>query len=88
MLILIMCGYDGDSYRLSNNLDLLENKFQEAKESQLFHRIVLVDVELDQEIGFGAEGEFFGGKVIKDWDELSDDDFIDPAGGRGLHSHI
>jgi hypothetical protein len=88
MLILIMCGYDGDSYRLSNNLDLLENKFQEAKESQLFHRIVLVDVELDQEIGFGAEGEFFGGTVIKDWDELSDDDFIDPAGGRGLHSHI
>lgn len=89
MLILIMCGYDGDSYRLSNNLNLLEEKFQEAKESQLFHRVVLAETEVDQEIGFGAESQFFGGTVIREWDELSDDeDFIDPAGGRGLHSHI
>ena len=89
MLILIMCGYDGDSYRLSNNLDLLVSKFNEAKKSGFFHRVVLAEIEEDQEFGFGAEGQFFGGTVIRECDELSDDeDFIDPAGGSGLHSHI
>lgn len=91
MFVLIMMDSDQTGFRLSSNLELMKKKFEEAKQEELYDRITLAEVEEDAEIGFGVCGDFYGGEVIRDWNfsyEDDDDDFIDPAGGRGLHSHI
>ena len=89
MLILIMCQYDGDTYQLSDNLEVLKKKFDREKESKFCSHLILAKVKLDVEFGFGTQGDFFAEEVIEEWDEMSDDDdFVDPAGGSGLHSHI
>lgn len=69
MLILIMCDPDGDTYRLSNNMALMKEKFAEASRSEYYHHVVLAEVDTDATFGFGAYGEFFGGEVILDTDD-------------------
>jgi len=69
MLILIMCDPDGDTYRLSNNMTLMKEKFAEASRSEYYDRVVLAEVDTDATFGFGAQGEFFGGEVISDTDD-------------------
>lgn len=67
MFILIMADPDGDTYQLSSNRTVLENKFKELEEENLYSRLILADVEPDIDFGFGSEGEFFGGEVILEW---------------------
>lgn len=69
MLILIMCDPDGDTYRLSNNMTLMKEKFAEASRSEYYDRVVLAEVDTDATFGFGTQGEFFGGEVISDTDD-------------------
>ena len=72
MLILIMCHPDGDSYRLSNNLDVLKAKFDEEKQNGRlgddFTRLVIAEIEPDTDFGFGAWGDFYGGEVIEEFE--------------------
>ena len=67
ILILIMCDADGNSYRVGNDLAKMKQRFQEVKDDGLFDRVVLAEVELDKEIGFGAYGDFYGGDVIEEF---------------------
>jgi hypothetical protein len=77
MYILIMCHVDGDRYQLSNKLDVLKARFEKEKEEgslgDLYTRLVIADVEPDTDFGFGAWGDFFGGEVILEFDENSDE---------------
>jgi hypothetical protein len=77
MLVLIMCHPDGDSYRLSNDLDVLKAKFDYEKENGRlgddFTRLVLADVEPDTDFGFGAWGDFYGGDVIEEFEGNDDE---------------
>jgi hypothetical protein len=73
MLILIMSHPDGDTYQLSDNLNVLEKKFEKLKEERFYSRLVLADVKSDVAFGFGSQGEFFGGEVILEWDENDDE---------------
>jgi hypothetical protein len=75
MLILIMCNYDGDTYRLSDNLEVLKKKFDREKESKFCSRLILAKVKPDVEFGFGSQGDFFAEEVIEEWDE-NDEDLI------------
>lgn len=67
ILVLIMLDSDGSSYRVGKDLAKMKQRFQEVKDDGLFDRIVLAEVELDTEIGFGAYGDFFGGEVIEEF---------------------
>jgi len=69
MLILIMCNYDGDTYQLSDNLEVLKKKFDREKESKFCSRLILAKVKQDVEFGFGSQGDFFAEEVIEEWDE-------------------
>ena len=69
MLILIMCTPDGDTYQLSDNLELLKKKFEKEKDNMFCNRLVLAKVKPDVEFGFGSGGDFFGEEVIQEWDE-------------------
>jgi hypothetical protein len=60
---------DGDTYQLSNNRIVLENKFKELQGERYHSQLILADVEPDTNFGFGSQGEFFGGEVILEWDE-------------------
>jgi hypothetical protein len=75
MLILIMCNYDGDTYQLSDNLEVLKKKFDREKESKFCSRLILAKVKPDVEFGFGSQGDFFAEEVIEEWDE-NDEDLI------------
>jgi hypothetical protein len=100
MYILIMGNPDGDTYQLSDNVEVLKKKFEKEKEGGFNSHLIIAKVKPDVEFGFGSQGQFFADEVIQEWDEMfddddedemfddDDDDFIDPAGGRGLHSHI
>jgi hypothetical protein len=77
MLILIMCNYDGDTYQLSDNLEVLKKKFDREKESKFCpNRLILAKVKQDVEFGFGSQGDFFAEEVIEEWDENDEDDLI------------
>ena len=76
MLILIMCNYDGDTYQLSDNLEVLKKKFDREKESKFCNRLILAKVKQDVEFGFGSQGDFFADEVIQEWDENDEDDLI------------
>lgn len=67
ILVLIMLDSDGSSYRVGNDLAKMKQRFQEVKDDGLFDRVVLAEVELDKEIGFGAYGDFYGGDVIEEF---------------------
>lgn len=73
MLILIMSHPDGDTYQLSDNLDVLKKKFEKLKEERFYSRLVLADVKLDVAFGFGSQGEFFGNETILEWNEYGDE---------------
>jgi hypothetical protein len=75
MLILIMCNYDGDTYQLSDNLEVLKKKFDREKECKFCSRLILAKVKPDVEFGFGSQGDFFAEEVIEEWDE-NDEDLI------------
>ena len=75
MLIFIMCNYDGDTYQLSDNLEVLKKKFDREKESKFCSRLILAKVKPDVEFGFGSQGDFFAEEVIEEWDE-NDEDLI------------
>jgi hypothetical protein len=70
-----MCNYDGDTYRLSDNLEVLKKKFDREKESKFCSRLILAKVKPDVEFGFGSQGDFFAEEVIEEWDE-NDEDLI------------
>ena len=82
MLILILCSPDGDTYQLSDNLEVLKKKFDLAKvatrekESEFYRRLILAKVKQDIEFGFGSRGDFFAEEVIEEWDENDEDDFL------------
>jgi len=69
MLILIMCNPDGDTYQLSDNLEVLKKKFEKEKDNMFCNHLVLAKVKQDVEFGFGSQGDFFADEVIEDWDE-------------------
>ena len=73
MLILIMCNYDGDTYQLSDNLEVLKKKFDREKESKFYNRLILAKVKPDVPFGFGSQGDFFADEVIDEWDENDDE---------------
>jgi hypothetical protein len=69
MLILIMCNPDGDTYQLSDNLEVLKKKFEKEKDNMFCNHLVLAKVKQDVEFGFGSQGDFFADEVIEEWDE-------------------
>ena len=69
MLILIMCTPDGDTYQLSDNLELLKKKFEKEKDNMFCNRLVLAKVKQDVAFGFGSQGDFFADEVIAEWYE-------------------
>ena len=70
-----MCNYDGDTYQLSDNLEVLKKKFDREKECKFCSRLILAKVKPDVEFGFGSQGDFFAEEVIEEWDE-NDEDLI------------
>lgn len=74
ILVIIMVEEDGTSFRFGSNLELMNSKFEEAKDQELYDRVTLVEVEKDSEIGFGVDGDFYGGEVIDDWIFYGEDD--------------
>jgi len=69
MLILIMCTPDGDTYQLSDNLEVLKKKFEKEKGNMFCSRLVLAKVKQDVAFGFGSQGDFFADEVIAEWYE-------------------
>ena len=67
ILILIMQSEDGDSYRIGKDLDKMKQRFDEAVDTGFFRGVVLALVEENQEFGFGAYGDFFGGEVLDEY---------------------
>jgi|APGre2960657444_1045066.scaffolds.fasta_scaffold215567_2 hypothetical protein len=72
MLILIMGSSDGDTYQLSDNLEVLKKKFDREKESEFCSRLILAKVKQDIEFGFGSRGDFFAEEVIEEWNSIQD----------------
>jgi hypothetical protein len=68
IFVLIMLTEDGMSFRLSSNLELMKKKFEQEKDNMFNVRVTLAEVEEDAEIGYGAQGCFFGGEVILEWE--------------------
>ena len=69
ILILIMQSEDGDSYRIGKDLDKMKQRFDEAVDTGFFRGVVLALVEENQEFGFGAYGDFFGGEVLDEYND-------------------
>jgi len=67
MYILINCSFDGDQYKLVQNLEEGKNAFKESIDTGFFHNIYLLEVEVDNDFGFGSRGDVFGAKVIEEW---------------------
>jgi hypothetical protein len=66
MYIVIKKNPDGDSYKISTDLDKSKKTFmEETKECSYPGEFVyLIKIEKDLEFGFGAYGDIFGGEVI------------------------
>ena len=73
MLILIMCTPDGDTYQLSDNLEVLKKKFEKEKDNMFCSHLVLARVKPDVTFGFGSRGDFFADEVIQEWNEWGDE---------------
>lgn len=69
ILILIMQSEDGDSYRIGKDLDKMKQRFDEAVDTGFFRGVVLALVEENQEFGFGAYGDLFGGEVLDEYND-------------------
>lgn len=67
ILILVMGSEDGDSYHVGKDLDKMKERFNEAVDTGFFRSVVLALVEEDQDFGFGAYGDFFGGEVLEEY---------------------
>ena len=66
MYIVIQCNPDGDTYSIHSSLERAEASYDQSidyadEESPLY----LVQVEEDRDFGFGAQGDFFGGEILK-----------------------
>lgn len=68
LFVLIMLSEDGMNFRLSSNLEWMKRKFEQEKDNMFNVRVTLAEVEEDAEIGYGAQGCFFGGDVILEWE--------------------
>jgi hypothetical protein len=67
-----MGSSDGDTYQLSDNLEVLKKKFDREKESEFCSRVILAKVKQDIEFGFGSRGDFFAEEVIEEWNSIQD----------------
>jgi hypothetical protein len=75
LFALIMCSPDGNNHCISNNLESLKTKFAEEKSSESYSSLTLAKIEMDQDFGFGAWSDFYGGEIIEEWDsEAYEDD--------------
>lgn len=63
--LLICCTFDGDSYKLFDNLEEATAAFEEEKESSWNNIIVLCSPKPGDSFGFGYE--FYGCEVIEEW---------------------
>ena len=64
-----MCNYDGDTYQLSDNLEVLKKKFEKEKNNMFCNRLILAKVKLNVAFGIGSQGDFFADEVIQEWNE-------------------
>jgi hypothetical protein len=66
MYIVIQCNPDGDTYSIHSSLERAQESYDKSidyadEESPLY----LVEVKEDTDFGFGAQGDFFGGEILK-----------------------
>ncbi len=74
MYILINCSFDGDQYKLVQNLEEGKKAFKESIDTEFFHKIYLLEVEVGKEFGFGSRGDVFGANVIEEWENEEDEE--------------
>jgi hypothetical protein len=68
-----MCTPDGDTYQLSDNLELLKKKFEKEKNNMFCNRLVLAKAKQDVAFGFCSQGDFFAEEIIQEWEENNDE---------------
>ena len=66
MYIVIQCNPDGDTYSIHSSLERAQESYDKSidyadEESPLY----LEEVKEDTDFGFVAQGDFFGGEILK-----------------------
>jgi len=66
MYVVIQCNPDGDTYSIHSSLERAQESYDKSidyadEESPLY----LAEVKEDTDFGFGAQGDFFGGEILK-----------------------
>ena len=69
MYVLINCSYDGDTYQLFTDRERASGAFTESLDIRSYHALYLLEVEPNQEFGFGSRGEVFGAEILEEWQE-------------------
>jgi len=65
--LLISCTFDGDSYKLFNNIQEAKDSFDEECADECNNIVVLCAPKPGESFGFGPHG-FWGGDVIFEWE--------------------
>lgn len=69
MYVLINCSFDGDTYQIFTDREKAGHAFEDSLDIRRYHSLYLLEVEPDQEFGFGSRGEIYGAEVLEEWHE-------------------